>query len=211
MRCWTADIIHHARIMPVYDVFPHVATFYSLIVGLAVANVLSSAADAAKTEARVRWYWVHTAAAVMLLLLIAQDWWFLLSWERGREITHAVLLFLFARAGVLYFASNLLLPEDDDAQEDGVVDLRAHFLRVRRRFFLSLAVFAVLDIADTLLKGPERLQSLGPVYPIYAVAPVLLMLTGAYARSERVPALVICATLGVLATVVIGGVMGSVR
>ncbi|HEV2123709.1 MAG TPA: hypothetical protein VGW38_13155, partial [Chloroflexota bacterium] len=60
---------------PAQEVFPHVATFYSLIVGLAVANVLSSAANAAKTEARVRWYWVHTAAAVMLLLFIVQDWW----------------------------------------------------------------------------------------------------------------------------------------
>jgi hypothetical protein len=193
--------------MPAQDAFPHVATFYSLIVGLAVANVLGSAANAAKTEARVRWYWVHTAAAVMLLLLIAQDWWFLLSWERGGEISHAVLVFLLARAGVLYFASSLLQPEAHDAQ-DGVLDLRIHFHRIRRRFFLALAVFPVLDAADTLLKGPSRLRSLGPVYPVYVCATLLLMLRAAYSRGERAPAAVICITIAILASVVIGGALG---
>lgn len=191
------------------DVFPHVATFYSLIVGLAVANVLSSVANAAKTEARVRWYWVHTAAAAMLLLLIAQDWWFLLSWERGGEINHAVLLFLLARAGVLFFASSLLLPEANDA-EDGIVDLRAYFRRIRRRFFLSLAIFPLLDVVDTLLKGPERLRSLGPFYPAYAVTPFVLMLVAAYARNERIPAFIIVLALLLLSSVVVAGAFGGV-
>ncbi len=197
--------------MPAHEVFQHVATFYSLIVGLAVANVLSSAADAAKTAARVRWYWVHTTAAVMLLLWIAQDWWFLLSWEGGGEISHAVLLFLLARAGVLYFASNLLRPEATDAQEDGIIDLKVHFLRVRRRFFLALAVFPVLDAVDTLLKGAERLRSLGPFYPVYAITPFVLMLAGAYARSERVLASIICLAIALFAGVVIAGAVGATQ
>jgi hypothetical protein len=194
--------------MPTEDVFPHIATFYSLIVGLAVANVLSSAANAAKSEARVRWYWVHTAAAAMLLLIIAQDWWFLLSWERGGHISHAVLVFLLARAGVLYFASNLLVPEATDAWDDGIIDLRKHFVRVRRRFFVALALFPVLDSIDTLLKGQERLRSLGPGYPVYAAASVVLMLAGGYARSERTSAVIILVVIVSLLAVIVGGAAG---
>lgn len=171
-------------------IFQHTATFYSLIVGLAVANVLSALANSAKSSSRVRWYWMHTAAAGMLLLIMAQDWWFLLSWDGPVRVSHPILVFLLARAGVLFFASSLLVPEYHDAA-DGVLDLRAHMLRVRRRFFASLLAFGLLDLADTLLKGPERIAALGPYYPGYVASFVGLMLAGALVRTERVPAAVI--------------------
>jgi hypothetical protein len=171
-------------------IFQHTATFYSLIVGLAVANVLSAMANSAKSRARVRWYWMHTAAAAMLLLIIVQDWWFLLSWDGSVPVTHPILAFLLARAGVLFFASNLLVPESDDAA-DGVLDLRLHMLRVRRRFFASLVAYALLDHIDTLLKGPERLAALGPYYPAYVMIFVGLMLAATFVRTERVPGAVV--------------------
>lgn len=167
-------------------IFQHTATFYSLIVGLAVANVLSAMANSAKSSSRVRWYWMHTAAAGMLLLIMVQDWWFLLSWDGPVRVSHPILVFLIARAGVLFFASSLLVPEHHDAA-DGVLDLRAHMHRVRRRFFASLLAFALLDLADTLLKGAERVAALGPYYPGYVVIFVGLMLAGTFARTERVP------------------------
>ena len=180
-------------------IFQHTATFYSLIVGLAVANVLSAMANSAKSSSRVRWYWMHTAAAGMLFLIMAQDWWFLLSWDGPVRVSHPILVFLLARAGVLFFASSLLVPEHHDAA-DGVLDLRAHMLRVRRRFFGSLLAFALLDVADTLLKGPDRIAALGPFYPGYVAIFVGLMLLGTVVRTERVPgaAIVIMLTLYLL-------------
>ena len=176
--------------MPTVAIFQHTATFYSLIVGLAVANVLGAMASSAKSKARVRWYWMHTAASAMLLLIIAQDWWYLLSWDGERRVTHPVLVFLLARAGVLYFASSLLAPEQHDAA-DGLLDLRVHMLRVRRRFFASLVVYAILDHVDTILKGPERLEALGPYYPGYVILFVSMMLAATFVRTERVPGAVI--------------------
>jgi hypothetical protein len=183
-------------------IFQHTATFYSLIVGLAVANVLSALANSAKSSSRVRWYWMHTAAAGMLLLIMAQDWWFLLSWDGPVRVSHPILVFLLARAGVLFFASSLLVPEAHDAA-DGVLDLRAHMFRVRRRFFASLLAFGLLDLADTLLKGPERVAALGPYYPGYVAIFVGLMLAGTLVRTERVPgaAIVIMLTLYLLTIV----------
>jgi hypothetical protein len=184
-------------------IFQHTATFYSLIVGLAVANVLGAMANTAKSRARVRWYWMHTAAACLLLLVIASDWWFLLSWDRADAMTQPILVFLLARAGVLYFASHLLVPEAHDAQ-DGVLDLRAHMLQVRRQFFASLVVFALLDHADTLLKGRERLEALGPYYPGYVVIFIAAMLAGTFAKSERVPGIVIGVLLLMHVTAIVG-------
>ncbi len=188
-------------------IFQHTATFYSLIVGLAVANVLSAMANSAKSSSRVRWYWMHTAAAAMLLLIIAQDWWFLLSWEESRRVSHPILVFLLARAGVLFFASSLLVPEHHDAA-DGVLDLRAHMLRVRRRFFASLLAYAVLDHADTLLKGPERLAALGPYYPAYVLIFLGLMLAATVVKTERVPGAVIVIMLAVQVLTIVARVAG---
>lgn len=188
-------------------IFQHTATFYSLIVGLAVANVLSAMANTAKSSARVRWYWMHAAAAAMLLLVIAQDWWFLLSWDGPRRVSHPILVFLLARAGVLFFASSLLVPEPHDAA-DGVLDLHAHMLRVRRRFFATLLGYALLDHTDTLLKGPERLTALGPYYPAYVVIFVSLMLAATVVRTERVPGIVIVIMLTVQLLTIVARVAG---
>ncbi|HEY0670992.1 MAG TPA: hypothetical protein VGD27_01935 [Longimicrobiales bacterium] len=193
--------------MPNDAIFQHTATFYSLIVGLAVANVLSAMANSAKSKARVRWYWMHTAATGMLLLIIAQDWWFLLSWDGTVRVSHPILVFLLARAGVLYFASNLLVPEAHDA-DDGVLDLRVHMLRVRRRFFGTLVAYAILDHTDTLLKGPERLAALGPYYPVYVILFVGMMLAATFVRTERVPGAVIVIMLVLHLTAIVGRVFG---
>jgi hypothetical protein len=196
--------------MPADASFQHIATFYSLIVGLAVANVLTAIANVAKTKARVRWYWLHTAAAAMLLLLIAQDWWFLLSWDGPVHVSHAILVFLLARAGVLFLVSSLLIPEADDAV-DGLVDLRVHMLRVRRRFFAALATFPILDLLDTLLKGRERLDALGPYYPAYVALFFGLMAAAALVRTQRVAAIAVVFMLVVLVTTVVGGAFGVIR
>jgi hypothetical protein len=193
--------------MPTDAIFQHTATFYSLIVGLAVANVLSAMANSAKSMARVRWYWMHTAAAGLLLLIIAQDWWFLLSWDATRRVSHPILVFLLARAGVLFFASNLLVPEPHDAA-DNVLDLRVHMVRVRRRFFASLTIFAVLDHTDTLLKGPERIAALGPYYPAYVAIFVGAMLAATLVRTERVPGAVIVIMLFVHISAIVARVFG---
>ena len=190
--------------------FQHTATFYSLIVGLAVANVFTAMATAAKTTARVRWYWLHTCAGGMLLLLIAQDWWYLLSWDGEVHVSHAILVFLLARAGVLYFSASLLVPEHHDA-EDGVLDLRVHMLRVRRRFFASLTLFPILDLVDTLLKGRARLDALGPYYPAYVVIFTGTMLCAALVRSERIPGIVVVIMLAILGSAVVGGAFGVIR
>jgi hypothetical protein len=186
--------------------FQHIATFYSLIVGLAVANVFSAIANSAKTTARVRWYWMYTASAGMLLLLIAQDWWFLLSWDGPVKVSHAILVFLLARAGVLYFASNLLIPDHQDA-EDGILDLRVHMLHVRRRFFAALAFFPILDLIDTRLKGRERLVDLGPFYLTYVGVFFGLMLCASLVQRERIANIIVVTMLAVLIWMIVGGAL----
>jgi hypothetical protein len=186
--------------------FQHVATFYSLIVGLAVANVFSAMGKAATTTARVRWYWMHTSAAAMLLMLMAQDWWFLLSWDEIR-VSHAILVFLLARAGVLYFAASLLLPEDTD-NADGIIDLREHMLRMRKRFFVTLAIFPILDFVDTLLKGRGRISALGgPYYLVYEASFFGMMLIAALSRTERPAGIVVMVMIGVLVLSIVSGAL----
>ena len=126
------------------------------------------------------------------------------------HVSHAILVFLLARAGILYFAASLLIPEPHDA-EDGVLDLRVHMLRVRRRFFASLTLFPILDLVDTLLKGRARLDALGPYYPAYVVVFTGAMLCAALVRSERIPGIVVVIMLAILGSAVVGGAFGVIR
>lgn len=195
--------------MPTETIFQHIATFYSLIAGLAVANVLRAMANGAKSAADVRWYWMHTAAAGMLLLIIAQDWWSLLSWNGPFRVNHPIFVFLLIRAGALYFASSLLVAEAHDAG-DGVLDLRVHMVRVRRRFFAALLAYAVFDHADTLLKGPARLAELGPYYPFYVAIFTGMMLAAAIFKSGRVQGAVIVIMLIVHLSALIARALGLI-
>ena len=50
----------------------YLATFVSLIYGLAVANVLAHLASLIKRGGLADWYWVHTVWSVFLMLLIPE-------------------------------------------------------------------------------------------------------------------------------------------
>src|SRR5688500_15747225 len=134
------------------------ATFVSLIYGLAVANVLAHVASLVKRGRGADWYWIHTLWSVHLLVLLAGDWWSLQNWAGVPRIGFLVYLSLLLKPSLLFIASDLLFPE----RGGGVVDLKEHFFAVKRAFFLALIAFVVADQVDTLLKGWEHVVELGP-------------------------------------------------
>lgn len=145
------------------DTLEYLSTFVSLILGLGVANVLAHFSRLVKRRAQVRWYWVHTLWGVLLLVAMATEWWVLLQWRGVERIHFFVYLSFLIKPAVLFFASDLLFPETG---ESVVLDLRAHYYDVHRPVFLVAALYPLADLLDTLLKGMEHFQSLGPIYPL---------------------------------------------
>jgi hypothetical protein len=126
-------------------------------------------------------YWVHLVWVADLFLNAVFWWW----WEyRLREIetwTFELDLFVLIYAFVIYVGCALLFPKDFH-EYDGLND---YFYSRRRWFFGLLALWQVIDLADTWCKGADDFASLGREYPIASGVLLALALIGASTRNER--------------------------
>lgn len=170
----------------------HLATFVSLIYGLGVANVLAHLAVLIKRGRRANWYFVHTLWAITLLVMMASFWWVLQNWAAVSRIEFFAYLAMLLVPGALFLASDLLFPERTG---DGDVDLRDHFMRVRKPFFLALLAAFVGDQLDTVLKGWAHVVELGPFYWTSQVVAYGVVVGGYFSGSGRVQGAIVLVTL----------------
>jgi hypothetical protein len=160
----------------------HLTTFLSLILGLAVANVLAHLSAMVKQGREADWYFLHTMWAVYLLFLMACEWWIIFNWSTVGKIGFWTYLFLLAKPCVLFVASDVLFP----GKTIGGVDLKAHFWSVRRRLLFIVGLYPALDVVDTVLKGMDHVRELGPTYPIVLGVGFLAVLVGIKSEDERI-------------------------
>ena len=59
--------------------FDFVAVFYSVVLGVAVAQLMTGVARLVEERRRVRAYWVHSIWILIVLLIDADNWWSLWS------------------------------------------------------------------------------------------------------------------------------------
>ena len=114
--------------------FEYVFILVSLIIGLAIAEVLEGVARLMGSSVKPRqYYWVQLLQLALILLLAVQIWW--LGWElhdRASWTLPTVLLFLFGPT-VIYLAAHLVLPERLEG-----VQLDEYYFAVASRVYLLL-------------------------------------------------------------------------
>ena len=167
------------------EALSYLSTFLSLILGLAVANVLTHISAMVKQGREADWYFLHTMWAVYMLFLMACEWWVIFNWSSVGRIGFWTYLFLLMKPCVLFVASDVLFP--NAARQSGL-DLKSHFWSVRRRLFSIVALYPALDIIDTTLKGMDHVRELGPTYPIVLALSFLAIFVGIKSQDERVHA-----------------------
>lgn len=165
------------------DKIAYLATFVSLILGLALANVLRQFTAMVKRGRSADWYWIHTAWSVFLFFALASEWWVLLLWEKIEPIGFYDYLAILVKPSLWFIASDLLFP---DRRAEATLDLRAHFYQVRRAFFLVLLLYPFADVLDTFLKGWQHFWDLGWIYSACMVGAVAGAVLGAISDDERV-------------------------
>ena len=55
--------------------FEYIAGIYSIVLGLAVANVLTTLSDVIRYRKRATHYWVHSVWCVTVLFMLVATWW----------------------------------------------------------------------------------------------------------------------------------------
>jgi hypothetical protein len=118
--------------------FDYLLLLPAVVLGLALSDLAISTQRLLGSTARVRWDWLAPLAAIVAFLKILTQWW---AWFAADEIAGALTFALFAgvllSAGLLFLLAATALP--DDVGGDGV-DLRVHFAKVSRRYWLLFAL-----------------------------------------------------------------------
>jgi hypothetical protein len=130
--------------------FEYLSVLVSIIVGLAVTQLLSGAARLVQLRRRIRMHAPTLLWMATLFLVDVEVWW--VAFER-RAVTEwhffGFLLYLLIPV-MLFLLCYLVLPDLGD--EDGV-DLRNNFENNRVWFFCLLAGIAAVSLAEQALRG----------------------------------------------------------
>lgn len=169
LRDWTMDMYLHVRVL------------FGMIVGLSVAHLLRGVALIVQHPKRYPVYWVHLVWVAFLFLYLIHFWWWEFNLTRVSEWTFPLYSFVALYAVVLYLLCSLLIP-NAIGDYDG---FKGYFYSRRQWIFGLMVVLYVVDVADTLIKGPAYLHQLGLVYQIRTTAYVVLSLIAIKVKSPR--------------------------
>jgi hypothetical protein len=133
------------------SIWEYVSVFVSIIVGLAVADLLISFHRLLRVDAQVRWYWLVPFLSLYLLFVIVNFWWGTFHWLAHISSLSMVefLPTLFA-AVAIFLLTAAVLP--DEVPNDGL-DLRSWYLRNASHIWVLGSISLSLVILGQA-KGP---------------------------------------------------------
>lgn len=137
------------------DAFSYLSVLLSIVIGLALTQILQGFRGRMLSHARVRHYWPTQLWAAIVLLVCTQTWWAMFDLRNRTDWQFDDFMILLAQTTVTYLLAGLVFP---DFPDEKMVDLREHYFTQRRRFFGLLLAGALISIArDVVLnhKLPE--------------------------------------------------------
>ena len=163
------------------EMFSYVMVLASVIVGLAITQLLQGLASTTQHPQHHRPYWVHLVWVLYAFEYVALWWWYEYKFIRMSQWSFGLYLFILSYAVVIYMMCAVLAP----VSIQNFDSFEAYYY-ARRRWFLALAAIVILfDVADTLSKGLPHLRSLGPHYAVAAIAFPVAYVIGMATRSRR--------------------------
>jgi hypothetical protein len=140
------------------SLFEYVSVIIAVVLALSVGQLLLGISALVKARRRVRGFLAHSIWIGNLFLLILQHWW--AQWDfRNVDWTYPTFLYVVLGPTLLFLAVSLTVPETPD---DEPIDLRSHFLGVRRLFMLVMLAFVLVSWFDgPLIQGQSALGRIG--------------------------------------------------
>ncbi|MGI9290259.1 MAG: hypothetical protein ACR2QG_03160 [Gammaproteobacteria bacterium] len=146
----------------------------SVVLGLAITRLLSSAAALIRAKQRVRFHWSTALWSFSVMLYVLQLWW--VGWELRTVSEWAISDFFIMITGAIciYGAAELALPaEDYDVSDDAELDFLAHSQSIGRLSALSMLIYYMIGpYVNVTLFGNPLLASL--VVPTAGISLMLL-------------------------------------
>jgi hypothetical protein len=131
--------------------FEYLSVLISIILGLAITQILTGYRGLVLCRARVRAYWPSLIWTVVLLLVAVQSWWSMFGLRNVVDWSFADFAVVLAQTVVLYLLTGLVLPEFFNEPQ---VDLREHYLQHRQLFFGGVIMLVAVSLAkDVIISG----------------------------------------------------------
>lgn len=127
------------------DTFSFLSVLFSVIMGLALTEVLQSIRGLILARQRVTIYWPALIWAGLMVIIVAQAWWGMFGMRQFRVWNMAMYAVVLLQITLMYLAAAVALP---GIPNQGPIDLRASYYANGRWFFGLLA----LTVASTFLK-----------------------------------------------------------
>ena len=160
--------------------FEYVAVLISIIVGLALTQLLRGVGRMVTSKDGLRPYSVHLVWTLYLFINITMFWWweFQLSNVTWSLSTYFVLIIY---ATLLFFASLVLQP----GKLVGVNSYKEYYYLNRNWFFGLQIAITLWDFVDTYTKGVGHLMDLGALYMTSQTGLIIGCAFAIVTKSER--------------------------
>jgi hypothetical protein len=161
------------------DAFSYLSVLISIILGLAITQILLGFRGMMLARSRILGYWPCVVWAVVLLVIDVQAWWAMYELRAYPHWTFIAFAAVLAETVPLYLLAALVLPDVEAGRE---LDLRTHYYANHRWFFTMGMLLIVASLGKNLVlygKLPPLLDSGFQLMFLAAFA------TGALTTDER--------------------------
>lgn len=149
------------------DAYSYLSVLLSIVLGLAITQLLGGFAAMVRARARTTMYWPMPVQMAATFLISVQTWWALFALHAREQWTFASFLVVLMQPVMLYLMAAFITP---DLSGDARVDLREAYFRESRWFFgAGVAAVAVSLIKTLMLTGrlPNHADLVG--HAVFAV------------------------------------------
>ena len=161
------------------DEFSYLSVLLSVILGLAVTQILKGFRGLVLARAQIRIFWPVIAWAFLWLLACVQSWWAMFGMRGIHNWTFEQFSVVLLQTVLTYMVAGLIFPDLFGSEP---IDLRKNFFAHRKWFFLlALSVIVTSVLKDAVLSG--RLPS--PTNLAFHLIFAATLLIGAFTPNER--------------------------
>jgi hypothetical protein len=122
--------------------FLYIATFISLIYGLALAHALSCISEYVQNWSKIKHYWVWWIWAMFLLLLSVGFWWSIYAfWNKTELWKFANFAFLTLQSSLFYLTYYIFFNHFNELEDK---NLESEYYRYKKIFFILLPLQFIL-------------------------------------------------------------------
>jgi len=163
--------------------YQHVVVVMSMVLGLAVTQLLRGMAQLHRSRGRVGTYWLHWGWVTLLVVFSLLLWWTFWNYREITEWNFLRFALYLSPIIVLYYVTAIAFPDPSD----DVTAIREYYFANRVGFF---GAFALCGALTALVAAVVRGLPLSDSSYVFRLGLVLLMLILMRSQSARVHATV---------------------